>query len=295
MRGAHPERDLERAIVQSGVLNPGERVLAACSGGPDSVALTAALAAVAKGLGVEIRAAHVNHGVRASAWQDECVALELGVRCLIPMKILALEPGADTEERLRAARYDALVAAARRNGCNVIATAHHARDQSETVMLALLRGTGPAGLRGIAARRPLAEGIELARPLIRAEPSVLLAYCHARALPYAIDPTNADLGRRRNAVRSALEALRPLFPGLDVAVARAAELAAEERKGSRRAELRRGVRARLAEDSSLQDLDFEHVEAAVRALESGRSGTFAMKPGAFLRIERGSMKGITVE
>lgn len=70
--------------------------------------------------------------------------------------------------------------------------------------------------------------------MIGVAPEALRAYCHAHALPYAVDPTNARTNLRRNAVREALTALRPLFPGLDAAVARAAEVVAEERDGSRR-------------------------------------------------------------
>jgi tRNA(Ile)-lysidine synthase TilS/MesJ len=147
----------------------------------------------------------------------------------------------------------------------------------------------------MAGRRPLREGIDLARPLLQVDPAALRAYCHARALPYAVDPTNSESGKRRSAVREALESLRPLFPGLDRAVARAADVIAEETKGSRRADLRRTVRERLGNDDALRDLDFAHVEAAVRALENGRSGTFFMKPGIGLRIESGAMRGIITE
>ena len=121
--------------------------------------------------------------------------------------------------------------------------------------------------------------MDLARPFLGVTPETLRAYCHARALPYAVDPTNSDAGRRRNAVREALANLRPLFPALDRAVARAAEVIAQEERGSPRARLRRSVRERFAADDDLRDLDFAHVEAAVRALESGRSGTYFMKPG----------------
>ena len=129
------------------------------------------------------------------------------------------------------------------------------------------------------ARRSLAPALDLARPLLGVPSEELRGYCHARALPYAVDPTNADANLRRNAVREALAALRPLFPGLDSAVARAAELVAEERDGSRRAELREAVREELARQDDLRDIDFLHVEEAVRALEAGRTGIFQMKPG----------------
>jgi tRNA(Ile)-lysidine synthase len=292
VRGAHPERDVERAILQSDVLRRGERILIACSGGPDSVALTGALHAVGKRLGLGLFAAFIDHGTRESACQDECVALELAARYEIPLETIALAvPGAG-EQRLRAARYRALCAAAKRRACTAIVTAHHAEDQSETVVLALLRGTGPNGLRGMPRRRRIAPGVDLARPLIGVPSETLRAYCHAKALPYAVDPTNAQLGLRRNAVREALATLRPLFPELDRAVARAAELVADERDATPRASLRHSVRERLAAQNGLRDVDFTHVEAAVRAIERGGTGTFHMKPGIALRIERGSIRGI---
>lgn len=295
MRGARPERAIERAVDAGGVLERGESLVVACSGGPDSAALAGTLAALAPRLDLTLTMAFVHHGLRASAWQDECVALALSAALSIPLRIVALEPQAGDEARLRDARYRALSAVAKSNGAGAIVTAHHAEDQSETVLLALLRGTGAAGLRGMRARRPLADGVDLVRPLLRVAPEALRAYCHARALPYAVDPSNQRRELRRNAVREALAALRPLFPGLDAAVARAAEVVAGEQDGSQRAALRAGVRDELARDEGLRDIDFLHVEEAVRALERGGSGKFLMKPGLFLRIEGGVLRGTTRE
>jgi len=291
VRGARPQRNLERAIEQDDVLREGEGVLVACSGGPDSVALIAALQR-AKRLRLKLHAAFVNHGLRGSAWQDECVVVQIAGQLEIPLDVIALEPNGADEERLRDARYAALAEVALRRACSVVATAHHAEDQSETVLLALLRGTGTAGLRGMRRRRPLAPNLDLARPFLEIPAETLRAYCHARALPYAVDPTNAQPNLRRNAVREALGALRPLFPGLDAAVARAAEVVSQERAASRRAALRRQVREQFAREDELRDVDFLHVEAAVRALERGGSGTFHMKAGVCLRIHRGSIIGI---
>jgi len=295
VRGAHPERDVERAVEERGVVRRGERILVACSGGPDSVALAAVLSAVAQRLELSLHVAFVNHGVRASAWQDECVALQIAAQFGMPLEVIALAVQARGEQRLRTARYAALVDAAKRWECSVVATAHHAEDQTETVLLALLRGTGPAGLRGMRARRRLAPGLDLTRPFLGIPSETLRAYCHTRALPYAVDPSNSDTGLRRNAVREALSALRPLFPALDAAVARAAAVVADERVVTPRAALRRSVREQLCVDAELRDIDFLHVEEVVRALERGGTGTFHMKPGLALRIERGSVTGISRE
>ncbi|HTX57426.1 MAG TPA: tRNA lysidine(34) synthetase TilS [Candidatus Acidoferrales bacterium] len=287
MRGAKPAASIEQTIERDGVIRRGEHVAIACSGGADSVALVQLLVAVRTPMELELSLAHVNHATRGSAWQDECVALRLGATFDLPVRVAPLEPGERDEAALRDARYDALAQIARDAGANVVATAHHREDQSETVLLALLRGAGPQGLRGMRARRPLSPDIDLARPLLRIAAADLRHICHVHALPYAVDPTNADRGLRRNALRVALEALRPLFPGLDAAVARTAELLAEESAGSARADLRRDVRDVLAMQANLQDVDFTHVEAVVRTIERGGSGRFHMKKGVELTIERG--------
>jgi len=287
LRGAKPESAIEQAIERDGVVAKGERLVVACSGGADSVALAAALAAVRTPLDLDLTFAYVHHGTRESAWQDECVVLRIGATFGVRVVVLPLEPGEHDEATLRDARYAALARLARERGANAIATAHHREDQSETVLLALFRGAGVEGLAGMRPRRPLAEGLDLVRPLLQVGADELRRYVHSHALPYAVDPTNADTSLRRNAVREALDALRPLFPGLDAAVARAAELAGEDLAGSDRAALRRQVREALGEQEGLRDVDFVHIEAAVRAMERGSSGRFHMKPGVELRIERG--------
>lgn len=292
MRGAKPERALEALVERAGVVRRGERIAIACSGGPDSVALAGVLHALAKPLDLTLTLAHVNHGIRATAWQDECVALRVAATFGLPVTIVALRDVRADEASLRDARYEALAGAARAAGADAVATAHHAEDQTETVLLALFRGGGPDGLGGMEPRRPLAPGVDLVRPLLRVEPEELRDYCHREALPYAIDPTNEQTSLRRNAVRQALDALRPQFPGLDGAVARAAELVADERAGTRRAALRRAVREALAREPGLRDVEFVHVEDAVRALERGGTGRFFMKEGVALTIERGKIVDI---
>lgn len=289
MRGAKPERAIERAVEQDGVIRRGEHVLLACSGGSDSVGLAAILHVLSKPMDLRLTLAHVNHGVRASAWQDEAVVLRLSAALGIPVQTVALQPLRRDEASLREARYGALERVARERGAGVVASGHNAEDQTETVLLALFRGTGAQGLAGMPARRELASGIDLARPLLRLPRQEIRDYVERAGLPYCIDPTNAHVLLRRNAVREALAALRPLFPGLDAAVARAAHLVSEELEASPRAGLRRQVRETLREHQALLGVDFEHVEAAVRALERGAGGRFAMAPGVELTIENGEL------
>lgn len=289
MRGTKPTRAIEQAVKREAVIRRGERVLVACSGGPDSVALAAILHELAPAMRWELTVAHVNHGVRASAWQDEAVVMRVAADLDLPFKVAALQLGRSDEAAMRDARYEALARLASESACTVVATGHNAEDQTETVLLALFRGTGLEGLAGMPARRPLAGGIDLARPLLRLERADLRAYAHSRGLPYAIDPTNENRELRRNAVRAALAALRPLFPSLDAAVARAAGVVSAELRAEPAAAVRRQVRAALREHEALSGVDFEHVEAAVRALQEGASGRFFMAPGVELQVADGEL------
>jgi tRNA(Ile)-lysidine synthase len=286
MRGAKPEATIEQSIERDGIIRRGERVVLACSGGADSAALVQTLCAVRTPMELDLVLAHVNHGTRGSAWQDECVVLRLGAAFGLPVRIVALDGAARDEASLRDARYAALASIAREANASVVATAHHREDQTETVLLGLFRGAGPSGLAGMRARRELAGGVDLARPLLKFGEADLRYVCHVHALPYAVDPTNADAGIRRNAVREALETLRPLFPGLDAAIARTADVVGEELAGSQRADLRRHVRETLAAEVGLRDVDFEHVEAAVRAMERGSSGRFHMRKSVILTLSK---------
>jgi tRNA(Ile)-lysidine synthase len=287
MRGAHPERRLEALVAESLTLGPGETLLVACSGGPDSVALGALAARAAEAAGAVVVLGHVNHGLRPGAWQDEGVVAALGAALGLRTLSVGVEPGGSDEAALREARYPALAALARAAGAARIATAHHARDQAETVLMALFRGTGPDGLAGMPPARPLEDGLTLVRPLLRVDPADLLAYCRSEHLPYARDPSNADPAYRRNAVRAALDLLRETYPHLDEAVARCAELVRDERGGTPRARLREGLRAAIAAGGTLDDVTMERVDAAVSLIERGGTGRVHLGPGVEVRVERG--------
>ncbi len=268
MRGARPGAALDVEVARVLDLPSGSGLVVACSGGSDSVALAALLARWAPTREVTLTIAHVNHGLRASAWQDECVVLSVGARLGIPVRIAALEPGGDDEASLRDGRYAALAAIARAAGAVAVATAHTAEDQTETVLLALFRGTGLDGLAGIPVQRPLEPGITLVRPLLRIPRPELIAEVRRAALPIACDPTNADRRYRRNAVRAALGDLRESFPGLDRAVARCAEIVRDDLDDVPIARRRRALRTVLAERR--QDIPFERIEALLRARPSAR-------------------------
>ncbi len=286
MRGARPFAALEAAVAAAVAPRPGETLVAAVSGGPDSVALAGLLAPAARAAGATLVLAHVNAGLRASAWQDEAVTLSVGATLRARVVAVSLAPGDADEARLRDERYGALARIARATGASRVFTAHHAADQSETVLLALLRGTGPDGLSGMPIERDLEPGLRLVRPLLAHEPADLAAYAAALHLPHAADPSNANLDYRRNAVRAALEQLRAAFPHLDASVARCATILRDERAGDERARLRSELRAAIAAASGdARDVTFERLDAAARALERGTHGRHYLRRGVELIVE----------
>jgi tRNA(Ile)-lysidine synthase len=269
VRGARPERALDAVIRNAVRFERGVRVCVACSGGPDSVALAALLDRLARGDGYDVVLAHVNHGVRASAGQDECVVLSAGAR--LGRRVVVARPpvAGDDEAALRDARYAALADLARAAGASAVATAHTAEDQTETVLLALFRGTGIDGLAGMPPRRPLAGGVELVRPVLRVTHAELATELRRSGLPYALDPTNAATRYRRNALRAPLEALRAEFPRLDSAVARCAAIVRGELERSGRGQARRALREELRTRNLLRDVPFERIEATLDAADRG--------------------------
>jgi tRNA(Ile)-lysidine synthase len=284
VRGARPFASLERLVGEALSPAAGEVVVLACSGGPDSIALAGLLAAATRAAGASIVLAHVNHGVRAGAWQDEALVLAAGARLGARVVTAGLAPGPAGEARLREERYAALERFARQAGARRVCTAHHAEDQTETILLALFRGAGPAGLGGMEPVRPLGPGIDLVRPLLGVEPAVLRAYCAAAGLPFALDPSNADTTYRRNALRAALGDLRAGFPHLDAAVARCAAILRDERAATPRARLRAQLRAELAAAGDVSDLTFERLDGAARALERGQAGRHFLRRGLELVV-----------
>ncbi len=185
-------------------------VVAAVSGGCDSVALLRALHAIrATGPG-RICVAHLNHRLRPSADGDEQFVVDLcrrlGVTCDVGRADVdrwAVESGDGLEAAARRARYEFLEQAAGRLGARFVATAHTADDQAETILHRIVRGTGIRGLSGMARARPLGHAT-LIRPLLGIRRAELQAYLTAIGQPYCDDPSNADVRFTRNRIRHAL-------------------------------------------------------------------------------------------
>jgi tRNA(Ile)-lysidine synthase len=202
----------------------------AFSGGGDSSALVLALAAAAGRRAPDLlTVVHVVHDLRptsqALADRDRAgqLALSLGLPFVEANVAVKALPG-NAEANARKARYAALCEAARSRGVRFIATAHNSHDQAESVIMALLRGSGPRGLAGIATTRKLSSTLTLIRPMLRVSPSKARALCAASGWVFAHDATNDDPTRLRNAIRAEiLPHLLALRPGAEQRIASAAE------------------------------------------------------------------------
>jgi len=225
--GPHPAVAQARAAVRHCLadLEPGDLVLAACSGGADSLALAAALAHEAPRLGLRGGGVTVDHGLQeGSAERARLVSMALGGLGLDPVQqasvTVPVRPGnGGTEAAARVARYAALEQAAEQTGAVVVLLGHTRDDQAETVLLGLARGSGSRALGGMAARRGI-----FRRPLLDISRATLRDACQALRLEPWDDPHNHDPAYARVRVRhQALPALEAaLGPGIAEALARTA-------------------------------------------------------------------------
>jgi tRNA(Ile)-lysidine synthase len=222
----HPAVAAVRRAVRTSCadLEPGQRVIVACSGGADSMALAAAAAFESRATGWLVGAAVVDHQLQAGS-ADVAVEVRerlLGLRC-DPVEILTVSVGArgGPEGAARAARYDALAGLAA-DGEAVVLLGHTLDDQAETVLLGLARGSGLRSLAGMATERS-----PFRRPFLGITRRQTQDACRAMGLTVWDDPHNSDTRYARVRVRrEALPVLeRTLGPGVAEALARTAELA----------------------------------------------------------------------
>ena len=207
---------------------PGTAVVAV-SGGPDSVALLDLLHTLAPELGLSLVVAHADHGIQADSGTVAQAVAALARRYGLPFELGELHLGPEaTETAARRARYAWLADVQRRHAARYLVTAHHGDDQIETIVLRLLRGSGPAGLAGMPAR---ARG-GLVRPLLPFARRDLVDYIAARGLPVHDDPANRDPRHLRSWIRTVLLPLvsERLGAGALEDVARAGRAAALERR-----------------------------------------------------------------
>ncbi len=225
------QQTLQQFLTQHAIQNG--RLLAAVSGGADSVALLRGLLEAAGEQRLELVAAHFDHALRPDSAADAGwvagLCENLGVPCAIERATFSSETPAASEEASRQRRYDFLLRTAQTSGCQWVAVAHTADDQAETVLHHILRGSGLAGVSGMEEVRPLREGILLIRPLLRARRTDVLKALENWGQDFRIDPSNADPAYTRNRIRHVVLPLlrEQINARVDDALLRLAEQAAD--------------------------------------------------------------------
>ncbi len=199
---------LEATIKKYRMFSPGERVLVACSGGADSIALLYLLKEIAPRRKLRLSLIHFDHALRKESKQDLQFVRHLAKKFRLPFyagktgKALR-NKSFSPEEKARERRYEFFSKIAKRTKIRKIVLAHHRDDQAETVLMRLLQGTGPRGLQGI---RPVVKnrGVTFVRPLMEVTRAELRQFLKSRRLSYREDKTNRSLRFLRNRIRHRL-------------------------------------------------------------------------------------------
>ncbi|WP_153397759.1 tRNA lysidine(34) synthetase TilS [Ornithinicoccus halotolerans] len=228
---------VRRSLVAAGVAQqPPPRLLVACSGGADSLALAAAVGFLTRRGDVRGSAVVVDHGLQEHSADVADRAAEACERCgldpVLRSRVTVPATGEGPEAGARRARYEALEAAATRVAAVAVLTGHTRDDQAEQVLLGLARGSGARSLAGMPAARPLGaagNGPLLLRPFLGLARETTEAACQEQELRPWQDPHNSDPAYARVRARRALTLLEEeLGPGLRAALARSAALLAQD-------------------------------------------------------------------
>ena len=219
-------------LSSGGMIPPGSLVLAAVSGGADSVALLRILLLLRDILRFRLECVHVEHGIRAEdSLEDarfvEALCERLGILCHIvhaDAPAAARLYGTGIEDAARRVRYGVFERIAAEREASRVALAHHKKDQAETLLLHLARGAGLAGLAGMRRTRGM-----YIRPLLAEYPETLRAFLLSIDQPWREDATNSDPNQPRAMIRAqVLPVLERVNPRAVDAIARAATIAAQE-------------------------------------------------------------------
>ncbi len=195
---------VKNTIIRHDLIQKGDVVLAALSGGSDSVAMCDILIKLSKELDFTVCAAHVNHNMRDEALHDENFVRDMckkaGIECYVKSADVlgyAKEHNMSSELAGRKIRYDFFEEIKEKHGIDKIATAHNKNDSAESILLHLIRGCGIDGLRAIPYRRE-----DIIRPVLDLTKGQIETYCHKNGLLYVTDKTNFKNDYTRNKIRN---------------------------------------------------------------------------------------------
>ncbi len=323
-------REVQDYIQTHTLFEPGSRIVVGVSGGPDSVVLLHVLRQLAPSLDIHLHVAHLHHGIRgtdadADAAFVEALARQWGLPCTLEhadVPKIAAHKKIALEQAARQTRYAFLCRTAYDIGAQRIAVGHNADDQAETVLMHVLRGAGPAGLRGMLPATRIQDyrllpqtpkpGPELflIRPLLAIPRASIAQYCEAQALETRFDRSNLDTTLFRNKLRhEVLPYLADINPRIKQRLRHLAEVVRADYEliqefvrvawdtlqvhaysdafvfdlqGWRAQPLaiRRTIIRRAAYKlrHTLRDVDFGHIEHAVRVAQEGQTGAEATLP-----------------
>ena len=308
-------KKVHRSLQRYGMVRSGERMLVAISGGPDSVALTYALAELAGIERFEILLVHLNHQLRDDGDADEAFCKELAERLALPFASHRVDVareaktnGHSLEEQGRISRYRFFGETAKRWDCAGIAVGHTRSDQAETFMLRLLRGSGTTGLAAI---RPVssllasftppheaslvdetrqASHVRLLRPMLEVRRSEVLAFLAAKSIAYRLDATNLDTSIPRNRIRhQTLPFLAQHHnPNVTETLARTAELLQDDEDWMER-EAERALRSLIGDGSG----PGARISLPVEALERVHPALRRRVVRGAIRSSRGELRAMT--
>ncbi len=223
---------VKRTMLSWQVVRPGQGILVAVSGGPDSLALLEVLSVLAPGLGIHLEVAHLDHGLRGKESEADArfVEREAGTRGLafhhlrLDVGQMAARWKTSVQDAAHRLRHGFLERVRRRQALAFTALGHHMDDQAETLLLHFLRGAGPDGLSGL---RPV-DG-HLIRPLLDVRKSQIDDFLKERGIEPRVDPSNQDRKYTRNLIRlDILPVLeRDLNPALTETLAGSARIMAD--------------------------------------------------------------------
>jgi len=300
-------------VEENRLISPGDRVLAAVSGGADSVCLLDLLRLVSGRFRLRLVGFHMNHGLRSSSRDDEAFVRRLFGEWKLELRVVrapvaryARAHKLGIEEAGRVLRYRHMERLAARLDCQRIALGHTANDNLETMLLNLVRGAGLSGLAGI----PVWRG-KFIRPLLDMERGDVERHLRSRGIEWVEDKSNQDVRFHRNllrhrvvpileqvnpaAVASARRASRLLTEEnefLDALAADVAEKVADVVRGSVRIDTRKfsnynNILKRRVLKRLLPELDSDAVETVLRFAKREAGGRLCLVAGISVRLRRG--------